>query len=216
MLEDLETKPRRASARLSVAEIAVWCDVSTTEVNGWIESGRLQAERPPRGHYEVARSDLVDFLRRRGMPVPPHLEARPIIRVLVVDDEPMVRAVVANILEATGDMEVALAADGFEAGPLVNNVKPHVVVLDLKMPGIDGATVCRRIRSDPRSAGVRVLFLTGHVDPESLALVRASGADGYLTKPFIATDLIEAVRDLAGRQGSAISVQPCAGGVPGR
>jgi CheY-like chemotaxis protein len=118
------------------------------------------------------------------------------LRVLVVDDEPMVRAVVANILEAAGGMEVATAADGFEAGKLVADLHPHAVVLDLRMPGLDGATVCRRIKNDPRTADIRVLFVTAYTDPDNLNLIRTAGADGYLSKPFAAQELVEAVLDV--------------------
>ena len=121
------------------------------------------------------------------------------LRVLVADDEPMVRAVVANILETGGDMDVAVAADGFEASQLVAEFDPDVAVLDLCMPGIDGAATAKRIRNDPRTAHTRILFLTGHEDAESLALIKACGADGYISKPFVAKDLIEAVRGIAGQ-----------------
>jgi len=121
---------------------------------------------------------------------------RSALRVLVVDDEPMVRAVVANLLEAVGGMEVFTAADGFGAGKLVVDLQPDAVILDLRMPGLDGATVCQRIKNDPRTADTRVLFLTGYTDPDNLNLIRACGADGYIAKPFAAKDLIEAVRGL--------------------
>jgi len=105
----------------------------------------------------------------------------------------MVRAVVANILENTGCVDVLIAGDGLDAGRLVADHRPDVVLLDLRMPGMDGATVCRRIRNDPDTAQTRVIFLTGHIDPDSLALIRDSGADGYIPKPFESQDLIDAV-----------------------
>jgi len=182
----------------TTAEVAAICEVTPVCVGNWIRSGKLAAYRPPRGHYRVTRQDLLAFLRANGMPIPPAVEGGAALRVVVVDDEPMVRAVVANILEADGTIEVATAADGFEAGTLVADLQPDAVILDLRMPGLDGATVCRRIKNNPRTAATRVLFLTGYTDPGNLALIQKCGADGYLAKPFVAAALIEAVRGLAG------------------
>lgn len=185
-----------AKRYFTTAEIAAICDVSIVCVGDWIRAGKLKAYRPPRGHYRVRRRDFVAFLQANAMPIPPGLADHDTVRVVVVDDEPMVRAVVANILEATGTIAVHVAADGFEAGKLVAELRPDVVVLDLRMPGLDGATVCRRIRSDPHTAHTRVLFLTGYQDPTSLEIIRECGADGYITKPFVAQELIDAVRGL--------------------
>jgi excisionase family DNA binding protein len=183
----------------TTAEIAEICDVSIVCVGNWIRAGTLRAYRPPQGHYRVSPEDLLAFLHGSGMPTPPEVRDQSVLRVVVVDDEPMVRAVVANILEAAGDMEVITAADGFEAGKVVTDRQPDVVILDLRMPGLDGATVCQRIKNDPRTAHSRVLFLTGYTDPDNLNLIRSSGADGYIAKPFVAKSLIDAVRGLAGQ-----------------
>jgi two-component system, OmpR family, response regulator MprA len=115
--------------------------------------------------------------------------------ILIVDDEPDVRKVVRTVLEADG-YQVAEAADGQAALSLLNAIGgprgPHLVVLDVMMPGIDGIGVCR----DIDHARTKVLMLTAKDDPETRAAAEAAGADRYMTKPFSAVDLLEAAREL--------------------
>ena len=115
--------------------------------------------------------------------------------ILIVDDEPEVRKVVRSVLEADG-YQVAEAADGPAALQLLTAIGgprgPHLVVLDVMMPGIDGIEVCRRIDH----GRTKVLMLTARDDPETRSAADEAGADRYMTKPFSAVDLLEAARAL--------------------
>jgi len=115
--------------------------------------------------------------------------------VLVVDDEPQVRKVVRSVLEADG-YSVTEAADGHAALLLLNSVGgprgPHVMVLDVMMPGIDGIEVCRQVDH----GRTKVVILTARDDAATRASADDAGADRYLTKPFSAVELLDAVRGL--------------------
>ncbi len=115
--------------------------------------------------------------------------------ILVVDDEPQVRKVVRSVLEADG-YTVTEAADGHAALLLLNSMGgprgPHLMVLDVMMPGIDGLEVCRQI--DHKRT--KVVMLTAKDDAETRAAAEDAGADRYLTKPFSAVELLDAVREL--------------------
>jgi len=115
--------------------------------------------------------------------------------ILVVDDEPQVRKVVRSVLEADGYI-VTEAADGQAALLLLNSVAgprgPHLMVLDVMMPGIDGIEVCRQIDH----GRTKVLILTARDDAETRTAAEEAGADRYLTKPFSAVDLLDTVREL--------------------
>jgi len=115
--------------------------------------------------------------------------------ILVVDDEPQVRKVVRSVLEADGYV-VAEAADGHAALLLMNSVGgprgPHLVVLDVMMPGIDGIEVCRQLDH----THTKVIILTARDDAATRASAEDAGADRYLTKPFSAVELLDAVREL--------------------
>lgn len=115
--------------------------------------------------------------------------------ILVVDDEPQVRNVVRSVLEADG-YTVTEAADGHAALLLLNSMGgprgPHLMVLDVMMPGIDGIEVCRQIDH----TRTKVVMLTARDDAETRAAAEEAGADRYLTKPFSAVELLDAVREL--------------------
>ena len=115
--------------------------------------------------------------------------------ILVVDDEPQVRKVVRSVLEADG-YTVTEAADGHAALLLLNSMGgprgPHLMVLDVMMPGIDGIDVCRQIDH----GRTKVVMLTAKDDAETRAAAEEAGADRYLTKPFSAVELLDAVREL--------------------
>jgi two-component system alkaline phosphatase synthesis response regulator PhoP len=114
--------------------------------------------------------------------------------VLVVDDDDAIRGVVRSVLEADG-FDVVEAADGPAALLLldaINGRGPDLVVLDVMMPGIDGVEVCRRIDHDR----VKVVMLSARDDAETRDRASSAGADAYLTKPFSAIDLLDALEDL--------------------
>jgi two-component system, OmpR family, response regulator ResD len=115
--------------------------------------------------------------------------------VLVVDDDDAIRGVVRTVLEADG-FEVVEAADGHAALMLldaINGRGPDIVVLDVMMPGIDGIEVCRRIDH----GAMKVIMLSARDDAESRTRAEAAGADGYLTKPFSAIDLLDELEALS-------------------
>jgi DNA-binding response OmpR family regulator len=116
--------------------------------------------------------------------------------VLVVDDDPAIRRVVKAVLEADG-FDVVEAADGPAALLLLDSIMgrgPDAVVLDVMMPGIDGVEVCRRIDHDR----VKVIMLTARDDPATMEAATTAGADVYLTKPFSAIELLDAVEQAVG------------------
>jgi two-component system alkaline phosphatase synthesis response regulator PhoP len=114
--------------------------------------------------------------------------------VLVVDDDDAIRTVVRSVLEADG-FEVVEAADGPAALLLLNAILgrgPDAVVLDVMMPGIDGIEVCEKIDHTQ----VKVIMLSARDDAETKERATAAGADAYLTKPFSAIELLDAVEKL--------------------
>ena len=111
-------------------------------------------------------------------------------RVLVVDDEPMVREVLTAYLDRDG-FEVSEAATGPEALDQVSVTSPHLVVLDLMLPGVDGLSVLSEMR---RFASTPVILLTARADEGDRVLGLELGADDYVVKPFSPRELVARVR----------------------
>jgi two-component system response regulator MprA len=119
-------------------------------------------------------------------------------RVLVVDDDPPIRRMLERTLAAEG-YEVATAADGGEALAAVERTVPDLLVLDVAMPGLDGLTVCRRVRHAGLALPILLLTARDAVDERVAGL--DAGADDYLVKPFASDELLARARALL-RRGS--------------
>jgi CheY-like chemotaxis protein len=118
-----------------------------------------------------------------------------VTRILVVDDEDDLRLVVRMVLETVGH-DVDEADDGRAALERLTTAEPDLVLLDLRMPEIDGWEVLRRLQADGRLERLPILVLSAHIVPEVCEQVIALGARGYLAKPFSSTELLAAVEDL--------------------
>jgi DNA-binding NarL/FixJ family response regulator len=121
------------------------------------------------------------------------------VRVFLLDDHEVVRRGVADLLEAEPDLTVVgEAATAAEALARVPAVRPDVAVLDVRLPDGDGVTVCRELRS--RLPDLRCLMLTSFADDDALFEAIMAGASGYVLKQIRGTDLVGAVRTVAGGQ----------------
>ena len=182
----------KGKAVFTTFETARLCHVSPLSIINWVNAGRLPAFRTPGGHRRIRREDLLLFMRENGLPIPDELEPGSGLRkVLIVDDEATVCEVLADHLSgrATDPFEVAKATDGFEAGRLVASFRPDVVVLDLRMPGMDGFQVCKTIKADPETASTTVIAMTGYHTPETVSRILECGAVKCFAKPLDAGEL---------------------------
>ena len=122
------------------------------------------------------------------------------IRVLIADDEPLIRAGLRMILEEVDDLEVvAEAVDGEQAVALASRLAPDVVVMDVRMPGVDGIEATRRIREGEAKRGpggrgrVPIIALTASVMDEDRQKCLSAGMDDFLTKPLDPNALTAAI-----------------------
>ena len=120
------------------------------------------------------------------------------LRVLLVDDQPVVRAGFRVLIELADDLEVAgEAADGAQAVAMTRALRPDVVLMDIRMPRTDGISATRQITGDPDLAAVRVIALTTFDTDEHIFGALSAGAAGFLLKDIDAAQLQEAIRTVA-------------------
>jgi len=175
-------------------EISKICGVSMPTIIGWIKQDKLKAFKTVGGHRRVKKEDLLDFLRKHEIPVPMELIRDDSWKILVVDDDTdLVNFMVKAINEMEEKHEVKISMDGFDAGKQVQAFKPHLVILDLMLPGVNGFEVCKNIRGDKSTKDIRILAITGYDTEENKRRIFECGADMYLTKPFAAGDLKEKI-----------------------
>ena len=117
------------------------------------------------------------------------------VRVLHVDDEPDIREVVDISLGLNPDLEVRACASGAEAVEAAAEWTPHLILLDVMMPVMDGPTVLKKLRSEPRTAAIPVIFMTARAQTKEVEHFIALGAQGVISKPFNPMTLATQVRD---------------------
>lgn len=184
----VQAPPQARSAKannnkaLSTFSIARMLHVDPGSVANWIDQGLLQAHRTPGGHRRVSADGLLQFLRQHQMPIPPELSPP---RVLIVDDEPSITSLIARAIKSfRPDCEVMEAHDGFKAGTILAAYRPDVVILDLRMPGMDGYEVCKLIKSQESTCHAEVLAMTAYPSSENQERILACGARICMPKPL--------------------------------
>jgi len=124
-------------------------------------------------------------------------DRRRAMRILLVDDEPALRELLRATFEGA-DVTVDEAESGLEAEARIRRRRPDVIVLDLRMPGMSGAELCKRLKSEERTKDIPVVLLTG-ADPEEARHAQRAGAAALVHKPFSPLDLLAVVERVSGR-----------------
>jgi len=182
--------------RLSIDQVATYCGVRPRTVTNWIHAGKLPAIRTQGDAPTVRQQDFIAFLEQRGEPIPVDFIEDNRHRVLIVDDDPEVVRTLTEMFSTFIGCSIKTALDGVEAGLRLRTFKPHLVVLDLVMPRLDGFVVCSHIKTDPATAGTPVLVITGDGSEQTIQRALACGADHHLTKPIHLPQLQQAVCEL--------------------
>jgi len=189
-------------------EISQICNVFVSTVANWVDEGKLPAYRTPGGHRRVLKKDLSDFLLKYHMPIPNLLLEQEEKKILIVDDDSRVVKLTRNaLLKRDPSYVISTASDGFEAGKQVISFKPHVVILDIVLPGLDGFEVCQNMKRDPTTAGISVIVITGHDEPSMRQQFKNLGIDDYLVKPMNLDQLADKVQELLKTKTSQMTRQ---------
>ncbi|HOO56751.1 MAG TPA: response regulator [bacterium] len=176
----------------TTVEVAELIHVTQKAVMKWCDNGKLDFYKTPGGHRRITAVALHAFLMKYKMPVPAALESRGKKRVLIVDDEEAVLSVITRaILKHDKGLEIKTATDGFEAGAAFSDFKPDLVILDFKLPGINGIEVCKAIRRKDKY--VRIIAITGYCSSENKREMLNAGADDFMPKPLDMKKLMETV-----------------------
>ncbi|MEI9939779.1 MAG: response regulator [Pseudomonadota bacterium] len=125
------------------------------------------------------------------------------MRILVVEDQDSIRRMIEALVQARG-YDVTAVASGTKAIDVASTNPPHLVLLDLSLPGqYDGFEVCRRLRADPQTANVPVVIISALDDQESRNRATEAGATSYYTKPFSPIALLKEIERLKNLTGAS-------------
>ncbi len=175
---------------LTTGQLAASCQVTIPTVKRWIREGHLTAFQTAGGHFRVTEDELRRFQDAHRMPVDrARAEVEALPKILVVDDDSALLDTLWEALTWDGRYKVELAQDGYEGLIKVGSFAPNLLVLDIRMPGLNGFQVCRRVKADPATRETRILVITGHGGNHTREQILEAGADGYLEKPIQLDDL---------------------------
>ena len=130
-----------------------------------------------------------------------------LINILVADDDPTVAMLVSAILKKD-DYNVISAHDSGEVFSMLSKGKPNLILLDLKMPGIDGYVICREIRGNPKTRHIPVIILSAVSQTEAKVTCMDMGADDFVTKPYDARELRARIKRTLKRKTMDVSLNP--------
>lgn len=175
-------------------DIAKFCDVYPSSVLHWINGGKLRTYQTDGGHHRVTREDLIDFLQRLNMRLPDELVARK--RVLIVDDDVELAKIVARAFSRLPEYEVETCGDGINALIRIGQQPPDLVILDIVIPKLDGIQVCRVLKSQPQTRGIKIIAVSGKKLPFSEKKLVDIKLDAFFRKPLDLRELVARAAEL--------------------
>ncbi|MFV0444073.1 MAG: response regulator [Planctomycetaceae bacterium] len=176
----------------TTGEAAKICKVSQQTIIRCFDSGQLKGFRVPGSRFRrIPRDVLYKFMKDNGIPTDALESGKR--KALVVDDDPELVDMIRDVLDADGRFEVRTVNNGFDAGMMVKEYHPDVLVLDVMLPDINGKEVCQRVRSDPAMDDVKILCISGMVEQDRIAELKTAGANDFLQKPFEVEQLVDRV-----------------------
>ena len=179
----------------TTGEAAKICKVSQQTIIRCFDNGSLKGFRVPGSRFRrIPRDQLFSFMRDNGIPTDALENGKK--KLLIVDDEQDLVELMSDAFARDGRFDIRTANNGFDAGMQVKEFRPDMVVLDVMLPDINGKEVCQRVRSDKSLDSVRIICISGMIEPDKVSDLRASGADDFMQKPFTVDRLIERVCDL--------------------
>jgi len=176
----------------TTGEAAKICKVSQQTIIRCFDSGQLKGFRVPGSRFRrIPREQLYIFMRDNGIPTDALESGKR--KILIVDDDEELVELIVDVLDRDGRFEVRTTNNGFDAGMMVKDYRPDLIVLDVMLPDINGKEVCQRVRSDSTMDDVRIICISGMVEEDKVGELRVAGANDFMHKPFEVERLVERI-----------------------
>ena len=179
----------------TTGEAAKICKVSQQTIIRCFDNGQLKGFRVPGSRFRrIPREALYKFMKDNGIPTDALESGKR--KVLLVDDDAELVELILKFLDEDGRFETRVAQNGFDAGMMVKEYHPDLIVLDVMLPDINGKEVCQRVRGDKTMDDVRIICISGMVEQDKIEDLKASGANDFMQKPFEVEKLLERICQL--------------------
>ena len=176
----------------TTGEAAKICKVSQQTIIRCFDNGQLKGFRVPGSKFRrIPREALYKFMKDNGIPTDALESGKR--KVLLVDDDPDLVTTMHKALQEDGRFEVRIASNGFDAGMMVKEYRPDLIILDVMLPDINGKEVCQRVRADNTLEDVRILCISGMIEEDKIQELKLAGADDFLHKPLDIDELMRRI-----------------------
>ncbi len=177
-------------------EVARLCGVFHTTVINWVNKGKLKARVTPGGHRRIPLSELIVFMKKYEMPIPSNIEDAH-KQILILDDEPMMTKILEKGFRKHKDRyAVQVANNPVDALVIIGKKLPHLLVVDLLMPVMDGFQVCSILKSNPATKEMKIVAISGKKLSFSQQDFLGKNCDKFLAKPFELSVLVGTIDKL--------------------
>ena len=174
----------------TTGEAAKICKVSQQTIIRCFDNGSLKGFRVPGSRFRrIPRDLLYSFMKDNGIPTDALESGKR--KLLIVDDDQELVELMVDVFARDARFEIKTANNGFDAGMLVKEFRPDLVVLDVMLPDINGREVCQRVRLDPTMETVKIICISGMIERDKIADLRAAGANDFMNKPFAVEALLD-------------------------
>jgi len=175
---------------LTPKEVAELLMVSTAAVRLWAERGILKARVTAGGHRRFKLDDIKEFAIKKNIQLNTNTGENP--KILIVDDDIHFAEFLKTLLKIEiKNVEIEISLDGFDAANKLHSFTPNILLLDLKIPGLDGFQVCQAVKDNPLQNHIRVITISGDVNQSKIDRLKAIGAETCLKKPIDAPTLLK-------------------------
>jgi excisionase family DNA binding protein len=190
MVEDMTSK-----TVFTTGEAARVCKVSQQTIIRCFDNGTLKGFRVPGSRFRrIPRDQLFQFMKENGIPTDALESGKR--KVLIVDDDEELVELLVDVFDRDSRFDIRTANNGFDAGMLVKEFRPDIVILDVMLPDINGKEVCQRVRSDDTLESIKIICISGMVEQDKIADLKDSGANDFMQKPFAADRLLDRACEL--------------------
>ena len=174
----------------TTGEAAKICKVSQQTIIRCFDNGTLKGFRVPGSRFRrIPRDQLFAFMKDNGIPTDALESGKR--KVLVVDDDEELVELLVDVFDKDGRFDTRVANNGFDAGMMVREFRPDLVVLDVMLPDINGKEVCQRVRQDDSLESVKIICISGMVEQDKVKDLIDAGADDFMNKPFTVDQLMD-------------------------
>lgn len=187
-----------ATKFLKTNDAAKYLGVSRSSLTNWVKQGLLGSGITPGGHYRFTTDELDSFAAKRGLDVPGNTpEDTAAAKILVIEDDDSFREFLRDALSDFAGYELREATDGMQGALLVGTWNPDLIILDIRMPNMNGVEFLRLLRKDPGTSEIKIIVVSAHLSAEIRAEIDELDVDIVLEKPVRLAKLVAAIEKLS-------------------